>query len=223
MGLSAVQPPPKTVTMKDTRRGGHKHLTTFHGVYAPNARLRPLVMRGGGGAHDALPPSPQPELLGDTPAPPLRPPRLAWATLQARTFGTDVWTCPCGGRRRVLALVSSPYTAQEVLQRLGLLDPRPPSTPHGPARPTPASPSAVTPPHARSTSKLPPPRTSAPKDAEGLPPTAVGHTPTLAVPSLPADRSEAVTSVRRFLLPLLCGGRVPSPCRSCRRDLIKRL
>ena len=63
-------------------------------------------------------------------APKPKRPRLDWATLQARTFGEDVWRCPCGGRRRVLAVVSSHRTAEEVLQRLGLLHPR-----HGPDPP----------------------------------------------------------------------------------------
>lgn len=115
----------------------HKHLTTFHGVYAPNARLRPVVMRG---ALDALPPPPQAQLQldargDDTPAAVPKPPRLDWATLQARTFGNDVWSCPCGGRRHVLALVASPITAQEVLRSLGLLEPRRALSPHGPAPP----------------------------------------------------------------------------------------
>jgi hypothetical protein len=36
----------------------------------------------------------------------------------------DVLRCPCGGRRKVLAVVLSRRTAEEVLQRLGLLQPR---------------------------------------------------------------------------------------------------
>ena len=77
----------------------------------------------------------QPEPKGATPAPvkeeapdevkPPRPPRLDWATLQAKTFGTDVWKCPrCGGRRRVVGLVTSRQTAEELLEKLGLLTPR---------------------------------------------------------------------------------------------------
>ena len=106
--LAALLPPPK------------KHLTTFHGVYGPNSKLRPLVVRA--------PPQDVPAPESSTPRPAAAPkpkrPRLDWATLQARTFGEDVWRCPCGGRRRVLAVVSSHRTAEEVLQRLGLLQPR---------------------------------------------------------------------------------------------------
>ena len=53
-------------------------------------------------------------------------PRLDWATLQRRTFGVDVWTCRCGGKRKVLAIVTSRRTAEELLRNLGLLEPRPP-------------------------------------------------------------------------------------------------
>jgi hypothetical protein len=93
------------------------HLTRFHGVFAPNARLRPLVTR---------PPEPAPapapaELPLHTPQPhPLPRPRLDWATLQRRTFATNVWACPCGGTRSVLALVTDRRTAKEVLENLRL-------------------------------------------------------------------------------------------------------
>ena len=53
-----------------------------------------------------------------------RRPRLDWATLQRRTFEADVWQCPCGGRGRVVAVVSDRGTAEEVLRNMGLL-PRP--------------------------------------------------------------------------------------------------
>lgn len=98
-----------------------------------------MVMRAA--PADPLPPSPQPQLplagrAAEAPATPSpSSPRLDWATLQARTFGTHVWRCPCGGRRRVLALVSSPTTAQAVLLRLGLLQPRRVFPCHGPAPP----------------------------------------------------------------------------------------
>lgn len=99
------------------------HLTCWHGVFGPNARLRSTVMQP--------PPPAQPEgpVLRTTPrregAPPRRP-RLDWATLQQRTFGVDVWTCRCGGKRKVLAVITSRRTAEEMLANLGLLTPRPP-------------------------------------------------------------------------------------------------
>ena len=96
--LLALVPPPNT------------HLTSFHGVFAPHAALRPMV---------TLRPTPT------TPSPkrktkPRRPPRrLDWATLHRHTFGTDVLRCPCGGRRRLHAIHSTRKPAGERLLQLG--------------------------------------------------------------------------------------------------------
>ncbi|MBI5480646.1 MAG: hypothetical protein HY906_17445 [Deltaproteobacteria bacterium] len=43
-----------------------------------------------------------------------------------RTFGCDVWRCPCGGQRRVVALVTRRRTAEELLRNVGVLDVAPP-------------------------------------------------------------------------------------------------
>ena len=47
-------------------------------------------------------------------------PRLGWATALQRTFGIDVWTCHCGGKRTVRAIVTNRATAEAMLQRMGL-------------------------------------------------------------------------------------------------------
>lgn len=47
-------------------------------------------------------------------------PRVDSATLQRKTFGDDVRVCPCGARRRVLAVVTRQSTAEEVLWNMGL-------------------------------------------------------------------------------------------------------
>lgn len=101
------------------------HLTRYAGVFAPNASLRTLVA-----LPRPSPPSPPPlpgtsAPLSEGPRTP-RPPRLDWAALQKRTFGDDVFRCPCGGRRSVLAVVTDPTTIEEVLKNLGLLAPRQP-------------------------------------------------------------------------------------------------
>jgi hypothetical protein len=100
------------------------HLTRFHGVFAPNAKLRPRVVR-------TPPPVPEPQAtLGCAPPrPATRRPRLDWTSLQRRTFEEDVWACPCGGRRKVLAVVTSRRTVEEVLSNLGLLPARTPPVP----------------------------------------------------------------------------------------------
>src|SRR5262249_58790545 len=48
-------------------------------------------------------------------------PRLDWATLQKRTFDEDVWVCPCGGTREVLAVVTTRASAEQLLRNLGLV------------------------------------------------------------------------------------------------------
>lgn len=75
------------------------------GVFAPNARLRPLVPQSPSAA------SPRRQ-------------RIDWATLHKRTFGTEALRCPCGGTRSVTALHATRKAAEERLSQLGL---RPPS------------------------------------------------------------------------------------------------
>jgi hypothetical protein len=112
--LVALAPPPKL------------HLTVFHGVYAPAARLRPLVMRVRGEVRATpVPTTPQEAERKHAP----ERPRIDWATLHARTFGVDVLRCACGGRLKAHSVVSSPRTAEEVLKRLGLWRPRVPLPP----------------------------------------------------------------------------------------------
>ena len=100
-----------------------QHLTAFHGVYAPAASLRAHVMLVPEEAQPtpAHAQAPAPE-KGESPCP--RPPRLDWATLQARTFGVDALRCACGGQLKVHSVVTSPRTAEEVLRNLGLWQPR---------------------------------------------------------------------------------------------------
>ena len=55
-----------------------------------------------------------------------RQPRIDWATLLQRTFGCDVWKCPCGGERRVVGLVTNRRTAERMLTSMKLLHDWPP-------------------------------------------------------------------------------------------------
>ena len=104
--LVALLPPP------------NRHLTSFHGVFAPNARLRPLAL--------ARPPpeAPEPPRTQAPSAPSTRRQRIDWATLHRRSFGTEVLRCPCGGTRTVNALHATRKAAEERLAQLGI---RPPS------------------------------------------------------------------------------------------------
>lgn len=49
-----------------------------------------------------------------------RRPRLDWATALQRTFGIDVWTCHCGGRRTIRAIITDRAIAQTILDGMGL-------------------------------------------------------------------------------------------------------
>ncbi len=60
-------------------------------------------------------------------------PRLDWATALQRTFGIDVWTCHCGGRRTVRAIVTHRATAEVMLRNMGLAGaPTPQPASHSP-------------------------------------------------------------------------------------------
>ena len=91
------------------------HLTSFHGAYAPHAALRPLVTQ----PPPPTPASPQLTFASFSPAQ-KRKPRLDWATLHARTWGTDVLRCPCGGRLTIRALHPTRKAAEERLASLGI-------------------------------------------------------------------------------------------------------
>jgi hypothetical protein len=101
--LVALLPPPRL------------HLTSHHGAYAPNARLRPLVTQPL--PRPAPPPSPQ---SAQAPSSKPKRPRLDWAQLHQRTFGTDVLRCPCGGRRTIRSLHSTRKQAEARLAELGV-------------------------------------------------------------------------------------------------------
>jgi hypothetical protein len=62
--------------------------------------------------------------MASAPAKPKRP-RLDWAQLHQRTFGTDVLRCPCGGRRTIRRLHSTRKHADARLTELGVTLPSP--------------------------------------------------------------------------------------------------
>ena len=102
------------------------HLTSFHGVLSSHAAARLTVTPGA--ASTAPPKAP----ATGTPVVKAKRPRLDWAALHAKTWAVDVWACPCGGKRKVTALVTSCRVAEEILRNMGLL---PPSSPRPVALP----------------------------------------------------------------------------------------
>jgi len=121
--LAALVPPPRA------------NLVHFHGVLAPNAKLRPRVVPQPPPA--APPPCVTPPAVDPLP-PSTRRQRLPWAELLRRSFAVDVLTCSkCGGLRRVLAYITDPPVVRAILDHL-----------HLPSRPLPVAP-ARAPPQAR--------------------------------------------------------------------------
>ena len=113
------------------------HLIRFHGVVAPNARLRAQVVpqgpAGEGPAHEEPVVDGTAAEGGDEQAL-ARPARIGWARLLARVFDIDVRHCPiCGsGQFKIIAAILDRAVIEKILRHLGL-DPRPP--PRAPARP----------------------------------------------------------------------------------------
>ena len=100
--LCGIIPPPR------------RHLVRYAGVFGPasqrRAQLRALVPARGG-----EPPPAAATRSGST-----RAGRVPWAELLRRMFATDVLSCPCGGRRSVIAVVVDYALACSVLAALGL-------------------------------------------------------------------------------------------------------
>jgi hypothetical protein len=115
--LAPLVPPPKL------------HLLRFHGVFAPNAKVRSLVV--------PKPPAPTAEPApapAETPRKASSSPyRLDWASALKRVYGTEILACPCGGRRRILAFIEKPSAVKAILDHLGLPSlPLPLGRPRGP-------------------------------------------------------------------------------------------
>ncbi|MFO0985593.1 MAG: transposase [Planctomycetota bacterium] len=110
--LAALIPPPRA------------HLVTYHGVLAPGAALRDLV----------VPAPPRRKNRSDN-----RPSqddrlvqrlkvrnlpdyqrRYPWSELLLRVFLEDVLKCPCGARRKLIALITDPPVVTAILKSLGL-------------------------------------------------------------------------------------------------------
>ena len=93
------------------------HLIRFHGVLAPNAKLRSQVM-----------PTPAPQTTageGDCQHAHSAPLRMTWARLLKRVFDIDVERCACGGKLKLIAIIEAPVVIEKILTHLGL-SPQPP-------------------------------------------------------------------------------------------------
>ena len=102
------------------------HLIRFHGVLAPNAKLRPLVVPQGPQVQEADTEATAPaECEVETAQ--ARPHRIGWARLLKRVFDIDVERCPnCGGGElKIIAAILERPVIEKILTHLGL-DPQPP-------------------------------------------------------------------------------------------------
>jgi hypothetical protein len=95
--LAALVPPPR------------QNLVRYHGVLAPNAKLRSQV----------VPKKPDPKELEKTRGKSKN--RLLWAALLARTFRLEMEVCAhCGGRMRMVAALTDPASIKAYLDGVGL-------------------------------------------------------------------------------------------------------
>ncbi len=102
------------------------HLIRFHGVLAPNAKLRSKV----------VPQQPEPPAQATQPAvceagcAHHRAVRLSWAKLLKRVLEIDMEHCPnCGGQLKIIAVILEAPVIEKILTHLGLQARAPPRAP----------------------------------------------------------------------------------------------
>jgi len=109
------------------------HLIRFHGVLAPNAKLRPLLVPQRLPAQAEAGTEAAAAAECDVETVHARSDRISWARLLKRVFDIDMQHCPhCGGGelKIIVAILERPVI-EKILTHLGL-DPQPP--PRGRAR-----------------------------------------------------------------------------------------
>ena len=104
----------------------------YLGAFAPNAKLRPLVVQAGAqaprrrdkpqaGGHDCQVPLSDAELAHHAVEQARRDSgRLGWAQAMRLAWKADVLQCNCGGRRKLVALIDQPSVVRRILAHLGL-------------------------------------------------------------------------------------------------------
>ena len=102
------------------------HLIRFHGVLAPNAKLRAMVV-----PHGPEQATGKSELAATEPGCAHgRPARISWARLLKRVFEIDLEHCPnCGGEIKIIAVIVEAPVIERILRHLGLQARAPPRVP----------------------------------------------------------------------------------------------
>ncbi len=126
--LAALIPPPRS------------HLVRYHGVFSPHCKQRRQIVPGPAPAESAesAPPAGAGSVDSAAVANPIDVPadsaaapevkksrrsiyRIDWASLLKRVFALDVLRCErCGGRRKLIALITQTPVAKKILVHLGL-------------------------------------------------------------------------------------------------------
>ena len=97
------------------------HLIRFHGVLAPNAKLRSQVV--------PVPAQKTTAGEGDCNHQHSGPVRMTWARLLKRVFDIDIEQCACGGKLKLIAVIEAPDVIEKILTHLGLSAQPPPRAP----------------------------------------------------------------------------------------------
>jgi Putative transposase len=98
------------------------HLTRFHGVLAPHAKLRAAIVPSP--AEKATAHSADHARAHGSPA------RMSWARLLKRVFDIDIERCPnCGGALKIIAAIVDPAVIAKILIHLHLPARAPPRSP----------------------------------------------------------------------------------------------
>ncbi len=101
--LAALVPPPRA------------HLNRFHGIFAPNSRLRAQLTPSGRGKKSAAD-AESTRASSDERTPDQRRRAMSWAQRLKRVFGIDVSTCVhCGGAVRMVASIEEPKAIRAIL------------------------------------------------------------------------------------------------------------
>jgi hypothetical protein len=101
------------------------HLTRFHGVLAPHARLRGAIVPGLAKRTQAHATDCAHAHGGSA--------RMSWARLLKRVFDIDIERCPrCGGNLKIIAPIEEPEVIVKILTHLGLPARAPPRSPARP-------------------------------------------------------------------------------------------
>ncbi len=100
------------------------NLIRFHGVLAPNAKLRARIIAGRSVTENNNSEDPDGALHHASSA------RMSWARLLKRVFDIDVEHCPhCGGKLKIIAAIEEPGVIAKILAHLGLPTRAPPRSP----------------------------------------------------------------------------------------------